>query len=247
MSAFPVTRHGPGPRWDPTRPLKARSDRIAPARHGGYPVAREATVLAGPVRVGERVVQAREALSGEALAETLAADPWIRNHRVDGLEPPSARLDAPCPRDPREAGVSIVSALAGVVIVLVLGSLVLSQAMGGGPTAPTRATARTPGSTVTTAAPTLANVPPAAARAACLADVATIESAAGAYESLHGAPPPSGTAWATEPGGPLAGQRWPAGDGSFSLVWTGRSVGVRATRGPRAHETIDGVAGCAGL
>ncbi len=150
-------------------------------------------------------------------------------------------------RGPREAGVSVVSALAGVVIVLVLGSLVLSQTIGGGPTAPARSDARPHGSTVTTAAPTLANVPPAAARAACLADVATIESAAAAYETLHGAPPPSGTDWATGPGGPLSGQRWPTGDGYFTLVWSGGSVGVRATRGPRAHETVDGVAGCAGL
>ncbi|HQU26158.1 MAG TPA: hypothetical protein PLS29_03905 [Acidimicrobiales bacterium] len=148
-------------------------------------------------------------------------------------------------RGPREAGVSIVSALAGVVIVLVLGSIVLSQTIGGSPAhpgpTPGRAGATTP------AASALASAPPAAAHAACVADVAAIESAVAAYESLHGAAPPPGTAWATGPGGPLAGQRWPSGDASFTLGWTGTDVAVRPARGPHAHQTTDGAAGCADL
>ncbi len=147
-------------------------------------------------------------------------------------------------RGPHEAGVSVVSALAGVVIVLVLGSIVLSQTIGGSP-APGHGPATRPGGT--TAVSALSSAPPAAARAACVADVAAIESAVAAYETLHGAPPPAGIAWATGPGGPLAGQRWPSGDGSFTLEWTGTSVGVRPVGGPHGHQTLAGAAGCADL
>ncbi len=147
-------------------------------------------------------------------------------------------------RGPREAGVSVVSALAGVVIVLVLGSIVLSQTLGGSP-AHHGAPASQPGRPAT--APALASAPPAAVHAACVTDVAAIESAVAAYETLHGSLPPAGTAWATGVGGPLAGQRWPSGDASFTLEWTGTSVGVRPLRGPHARQVILGAAGCADL
>ncbi len=144
-----------------------------------------------------------------------------------------------------ETGASVVSALAGVVIVLVLGAIVLSQTVGGGPghrgaSPPSRA--GTPSSE-----PALASAPPAAERAACVADVAAIESAVAAYETLHGAPPPAGTAWATGAGGPLAGQRWPTGSPTFTLAWTGTTVAVTPARGPRAHQSLDGSVGCADL
>ena len=147
-------------------------------------------------------------------------------------------------RGPREAGISVVSMLASVVIVLVLGSIVLSQTIGGNPAAPHGAVTRPGG---TTAVSALASAPPAAVHAACVADVAAIESAVAAYETVHGGLPPAGTAWATAAGGPLAGQHWPSGDGSFTLAWTGTSVGVRPLRGPHAHQTVAGAAGCAGL
>ncbi len=147
-------------------------------------------------------------------------------------------------RGPREAGVSVVSTLASVVIVLVLGSIVLSQTIGGNP-APRHVEGAPPRST--TAVSALASAPPAAAHAACVADVAAIESAVAAYETLHGGLPPAGTAWATASGGPLAGQRWPSGDGSFTLEWTGTSVDVRPLRGPHAHQSVAGAAGCVGV
>ncbi len=147
--------------------------------------------------------------------------------------------------EPREAGVSVVSMFAGVVIVLVLGSIVLSQTIGGNPAHPS-AGAR-PTGTAAPAASALASVPSAATHAACVADVAAIESAVAVFESLHGALPPAGTVWATGPGGPLSGQRWPSGGPSFALAWSGTAVAVRVTQGPHAHPAIDGAAGCTGL
>jgi hypothetical protein len=73
-------------------------------------------------------------------------------------------------------------------------------------------------------------IPLAALKAACVANVASVLTAAQAYGVEHlGAMPPAGTAWAIAGASALL-QSWPT-SAYYSIAWNGHTVVVRAMHG----------------
>lgn len=133
------------------------------------------------------------------------------------------------------------SSLAGLIVaVLVMGvaaAVVVSQL--GSTTVPTLATTTTssrPGTTTTTSrtttSSTVLTVIGQALVTECDSDYSALAAAILDYETLNGAPPAAGTAWATSraKGGPYV-QSWPSGEGRFAIRWNATSLEVVPTRG----------------
>lgn len=83
-----------GPQWDPSLPLEEQSNWAAHASFMDRLVEEGFVVLGGPLPDEYRVVHAIEAESEEAVATTLARDPWNKSHLVvDTIHHWTIRLD----------------------------------------------------------------------------------------------------------------------------------------------------------
>jgi uncharacterized protein YciI len=88
-----VTRSGP--EWDASRPLEEQSGWDEHARFMDDLVADGTIVLGGPLADEQRVVQAVEADSENAVREILGRDPWHETHlRIATVDAWTIRLDA---------------------------------------------------------------------------------------------------------------------------------------------------------
>jgi uncharacterized protein YciI len=88
-----VTRSGP--EWDASRPLEEQSGWDEHARFMDDLVADGTIVLGGPLADEQRVVQAVEADSENAVREILGRDPWPETHlRIATVDAWTIRLDA---------------------------------------------------------------------------------------------------------------------------------------------------------
>ena len=91
---FLVVLRRSGPQWDPSRPMEEQSDWPAHASFMDGLVDTGFVVLGGPLADEDRVVQAVEAESEDAVRATLARDPWSQTHlRFDTIDPWTIRLD----------------------------------------------------------------------------------------------------------------------------------------------------------
>jgi hypothetical protein len=93
-----------------------------------------------------------------------------------------------------------------------------------------------PGATTTTAPATPANGAQEAAVSACQANYQAVETAISDFQSLNGALPAAGTAWATvtDNGGPYL-QSWPEAAPYYSITWNGVRLSVNPVRGTPSH------------
>jgi uncharacterized protein YciI len=83
-----------GPEWDPALPMELQSEWPEHAAFMDQLVSAGIVVLGGPLADEERVVLAMESESEEAIADTLAADPWTGSHLVIGsIDQWTIRLD----------------------------------------------------------------------------------------------------------------------------------------------------------
>ena len=93
MAAFLVTVHRSGPKWDPSRPLEEQSGWQAHAAFMDGLVEDGFIVLGGVLGDEVRTAHAVEAVSEEAVRETLDRDPWSGSHLVvDSIDPWTIRL-----------------------------------------------------------------------------------------------------------------------------------------------------------
>ncbi len=121
---------------------------------------------------------------------------------------------------------SLLGLLVMLIVLGVMGAIAVSALNG-------------PGSSVLPSSTTLANAGPssntptgAALQATCVADFQSLAVALQVYTTLHGAPPPAGTAWATGvQSGTTLIQSWPSDPGHFTFTWNGTALGVRPEHG----------------
>jgi hypothetical protein len=139
-----------------------------------------------------------------------------------------------------ECGVGMISTLAVVVILGVLVTIVIAN--GGTPSTPQTSLtgtsgAGTSGTTTTTGPKTVGNDAKVAALESCVTNFAIIESAISAYQSLQGATPPAGSAWATSASsGPIL-HSWPSDPPYYTLSWNGHVLSAIPEHGVASHGT----------
>ena len=80
MAMFLVELHRSGPQWDASLPIEQQSGWAAHATFMDALVDDGFIVLGGPLGDEFRIIHAIEADSAEAVAATLARDPWIETH-----------------------------------------------------------------------------------------------------------------------------------------------------------------------
>jgi len=130
-----------------------------------------------------------------------------------------------------QTGASLVGLLAVLVILGGIGAIAALSVQKATPTLPTLPTTPTTGQDTTTTSGG-STIPLAALRAACVANVEAVITAAQEYAIANaGATPPGGAGWATAGahGGPYL-QAWPV-SAAYAIAWNGRTVVVHARHG----------------
>ena len=91
---FLVELQRSGPQWDTSLPLEQQSGWAAHATFMDGLVDAGFIVMGGPLADEFRIIHAIEADSAEAVAATLAGDPWSESHlRLKSITPWTIRLD----------------------------------------------------------------------------------------------------------------------------------------------------------
>jgi hypothetical protein len=131
-----------------------------------------------------------------------------------------------------EQGIAMLATLITVIILGVMVVIMLNTLGGSSPGTSTTV----PGATTTTAPATPANGAQEAAVSACQANYQAVETAISDFQSLNGALPAAGTAWATATanGGPYL-QSWPEAAPYYSITWNGVQLSVNPVRGTPSH------------
>jgi|SRR5450755_353104 len=94
MVMFLVELHRSGPQWDASLPLEQQSSWAAHATFMDRLVDEGFIVLGGPLADEFRIIHAIEADSAEAVAATLARDPWSETHlQIESITRWTIRLD----------------------------------------------------------------------------------------------------------------------------------------------------------
>ncbi len=134
-----------------------------------------------------------------------------------------------------ERGVGMVSTLAVVVILGVIVTVVITNGPSGPKSAVVGGSATT---TTTTSVKSIGSDATASAISACLASYTEVNTALTYYKTLNGAPPPTGTAWATSTtSGSALIESWPSGAPYYSITWNGVELTVTPTHGVASHGT----------
>ena len=98
MAMFLVELHRSGPQWDASLPIEQQSGWAAHATFMDALVDDGFIVLGGPLGDEFRIIHAIEADSAEAVAATLARDPWSETHlQLASITRWTIRLDGRTP------------------------------------------------------------------------------------------------------------------------------------------------------